>query len=120
MQIGDKVVCIDSKPVYPASVGKWTVIGEIPTEGRVYVISQVNNYESRPGGFPRCTGLELVGITAYNTNHPDIRGFNALRFRLLSELKEEAKARNLRLNESEAIWIASFKMFLNTFDNEGL
>lgn len=73
MKVGDKVVCVDfSLSAYGERVPL------LP--GVVYVISDIYEYYGK-------MAVHLVGIYLSN----DYEGFNASRFRLLDELKQEAR-----------------------------
>lgn len=74
MTIGDKVVCVDDSPSKHGH--KCPVV-----DGRVYVVSQLFEHKGK-------LGLNLIGVRIKNKRYC---GFAASRFRLLSEMKREAK-----------------------------
>ncbi len=83
MKTGDKVICInDNFP--PHCFDKYS---ELPLKGRVYVVRDSKEWMGQ-------LGIWLIGISGvHNTTWNDETGFCAWRFRLLSEMKQEAKER---------------------------
>jgi hypothetical protein len=86
MKIGDKVVCVDDSPCRCGNCGRMP----LPLKsGSVYVIDGFYTYE-RKG----ILCFTLIGVPTIK-NHFDHNGlgvYASYRFRLLDELKAEAKA----------------------------
>ena len=86
MKTGDKVVCVDDSQK-PCGCVQPLILNN------VYVVDEVSDFKDRNGQF----GIRIIGL--YPEHSVECRfvscGFNrASRFRLLSELKEEARQRN--------------------------
>jgi hypothetical protein len=102
---GQKVVCVDAK--FPAWV--YGLYDQLPTEGTVYVVRGLTIGATFNGDVPtqanRVEGeiaIYLIGITNPKSETAPFmeRGFNAIRFRSLDEMKD--KTTN-KVAESEAV-----------------
>lgn len=89
MNIGDKVVCVnDSRCRCAICIGL-----PVPViKNNVYVVERISNAFSG-----RTTAIVLLGVPKVHEDLPD-RGIGADRFRLLDELKQQAKQREERTN----------------------
>lgn len=98
MRIGDKVICVDDNWNNKSRVHeRWP---ERPVAGRLYVIRNV--LPSPLSGEP---SVLLIGLHNPNSSkYPWLeRGFRACRFRLLDEMREEARERSRKGNSVELL-----------------
>ena len=89
-RVGDKVVCVDDKPCAIQARAGLRRSGEVPVQGRVYVIRAVwRSPESLPGVNPSGILLQFVGFPDQISIRGNLCGFTAWRFRKLDDIKQE-------------------------------
>ncbi len=96
MIVGQKVVCVDGK-FPPGALAFYTAL---PVEGVVYVIRAVSlgvDWMAQPGEV--C--VHLIGLNNPRSEKAPFpeRGFNAIRFRPLEEIKEKNRQTEPDVNE---------------------
>lgn len=87
MNVGDKVVCIHNEKnpeQIGAIVGLFEFRGEIPSPGRVYVISELHPPN----------GIRLIGSQVFEKQTGRESGFLITCFRKLDEMKAESSKTN--------------------------
>jgi len=109
MKPGDKVVCVDDN--FPDWVNK--LYTSLPKGGVQYVIRATSNGVAHEAGRKPSLVVWLLGVSnPVSEASGQEYGFQPRRFRLLDELKQEARQRNHQPVMSS--FIPGFKDFLKT------